>query len=363
MPSVNARLADTSVDHAIDLRRYTNGVLRRIIAVLNRADASLMAALSEALMQVEPSQFTVERLEALLLSVRAVNGRAYAAVEAELAPELRALAGVEAAHQAGALRRTVPAAVQLAFPLAGISAEQAYAAAMARPFQGRLLRDWARNLEADRLAKIRNAVRAGYVEGRTASEIVRTIKGSAALKYADGLLDKPRRDLMTVVQTAISHTAQVARAEFYRANADLVKAVQWVATLDNRTTPECAARDGHTYSADAHEPLDGGPPWLGGPGALHFNCRSVDVPILKSWRELGLPADEAPAGTRASMDGQVPAEMTYPEWFARQPAERQDEIVGPTRGALYRAGEVSFDKFTDDKGRWLTLDELKRRGG
>lgn len=356
MPSANARLQDRAIDRAIDLRRYQVGVLRRIIATLNRSDATLSAALAEALMRMERDSFTVERLEALLISVRAVNREAYAAVDAQLQREVRALVEVEAEHQAAVLRATLPATV----PVTAISVEQAYAAAMARPFQGRLLRDWAAALDETRMQAIRNAVRAGIVEGRTTPEIVRAIRGTKAANYADGLLDRSRREVTTVVQTALSHTAQRTRAEFYRANADLVQAVQWVATLDARTTPECAARDGLLYDAETHAPLGHGVPWLGGPGALHFNCRSVDVPVLRGWKELGLPGDPA---TRASMDGQVPAEMTYAEWFGKQSAARQDEIVGPVRGELFREGKVTFDRFTDDKGRWLTLEQLRARGG
>lgn len=355
MASVNVLLQDRAVDHAIDLRRYANHVLRRIIATLNRSDAALAAALAEALMRMERDSFTVERLEVLLASVRTINAQAYAAVDAQLQRDVREIAGAEAEHQAVALRAIVPASV----PVTAVGIDQVYAAALARPFQGRLLRDWAAALEAGRLQGIRNAVRQGIVEGRTTPEIVRQIRGTKANAYADGLLERPRRELTTVVNTAISHTAQRARAEFYKANADIVQAVQWVSTLDDRTTPECAIRDGLLYTAETHAPIDHSIPWLGGPGALHFNCRSVDVAVIKSWKDLGLPGD---AATRASMDGQVPADLTYAEWFARQSAARQDEIVGPTRGELFRAGKVSFEKFTDDKGRWLTIEQLKARG-
>jgi hypothetical protein len=33
--------------------------------------------------------------------------------------------------------------------------------------------------------------------------------------------------------------------------------------------------------------------------------------VLKTWRELGIDADEVPQTTRASMDGQVPAKQTF----------------------------------------------------
>ena len=361
MPAVNELLQDKAVDRAIDLHHYERGIVLRLIAVLNRTDARLTAQLSEALLQLDRDSFTVERLDALLQSVRMLNGQAYAAVFAELGPELRTLAEVEGEYQAGLFRKTLPAAVQLQFPVAGVSLDQVYAAVVSRPFQGRLLAGWADNVEASRLTLIRNAVRQGFVEGQTTAEIIGKVRGTRALNYADGLLDRSRRELATVLQTALSHTAQTARGAFYDANADVIKALKWTSTLDSLTSPMCRVRDGLLYDPATHKPLGHKIPWLGGPGRLHFNCRSVSTPVTKSWRELGIPIDDLPAGSRASMDGQVPADLTYADWLKRQSAERQDEVLGPVRAKRFRAGEP-MDKFYDDKGRWLTLTQLAKRG-
>jgi hypothetical protein len=166
-----------------------------------------------------------------------------------------------------------------------------------------------------------------------------------------------------VVQTALSHTAQTARQESYKANADLVKAVRWLSTLDAHTTSICRVRDGLQYTADTHKPIDSSIPWGDGPGKIHFCCRSVSVPVLKSWRELGIPIDDMPAGTRASMNGQVPADITYNQWFTKQPASRQREILGARRFELYQDGKVSVDQFYSDKGVYLSLPELLAKYG
>ena len=356
-------LQDRAIDHAHDLHRFSVGVVQRMIAVLNRSDAHLSAQLIEALMQLDRQSFTVARLESLLDSVRRVNAQAYSAVMDALRPEIKGLAGVEATGQVAGFKAALPSVVQIQFPISGISAEQVYAAALSRPFQGRLLKDWGANLEASRMTLIRNAVRAGYVEGQTTAEIIQKIRGTRALKYADGLLSRPRHEVAAVVQTALSHTAQTARQVMTDANADLVKATQWVSTLDTKTTPMCRIRDGLTYTPETHKPIGHSIPWGDGPGRLHFNCRSVSVPVLKSWRELGIPVDDMTPGTRASMDGQVPADLTYKDWFAKQSAARQEDILGPARYKLLQAGKVSFDQFYNDKGRWLTLAELAARSG
>lgn len=359
--TVNVVLQDKAVNRAIDLHRYQRGIVLRLIAILNRTDARLSAQLTEALMQLERDSFTVERLDALLGSVRALNAQAYAEVFRELEPEMRTLAEVESGYQAGLFKGTLPAAVQLQYPVAGVSLDQVYAAVVSRPFQGRLLAGWAANVEASRMTLIRNTVRQGFVEGQTTAQIIGKVRGSRALNYADGLLDRSRRELATIVQTALSHTAQTARQAFYDANANVIKALRWVSTLDNRTSSMCMVRDGLLYDPETHKPLDSSIPWLGGPGCLHFNCRSVSTPVAKSWKELGIDMADMPAGTRASMDGQVPADLTYGDWLKRQSAARQDEILGPVRAKLLRGG-AKMESFYDDKGRWLSLPQLLAKG-
>ena len=44
------------------------------------------------------------------------------------------------------------------------------------------------------------------------------------------------------------------------------------------------------------------------------------------------------------MDGALPADLTYGQWLQKQSAARQDEVVGPTRGALMREGKLPFDE-------------------
>jgi SPP1 gp7 family putative phage head morphogenesis protein len=362
MATANEKLIDDALDHAIDLQRYSNGVIRRVIATLNKTDASLVAQLAEAMLQMSPDSFTVERLERLLADVREINAEAYAAAFPELEQAMQDLSKVEAASEAGMLRQVVPLPVQVKFPIAGIAWEQVYAAALARPFQGRLLSGWAKSVEAGRMALIRNAIRQGFVEGRTTADIIKTIRGTKANRYEDGILNRSRRELATIVQTALSHTSAVARQQTMEVNADLVKGLRWVSTLDSRTSEICRIRDGKLYTATKQpKPIGHSIPWGTGPGQIHFNCRSTSVMVLKSWQELGFDLPELSTGTRASMDGQVPEDLTYGQWFARQSAERQDEIVGVTRGKLFRDGKITFEKFYDDKGKWLDIKDLERR--
>lgn len=361
MPSANERLADAAVSHAIDLTRFSNGAVRRMIALLNRADSDLFSQLLAALERAPQSAAQIERIDSLLASVRDINARAYEALRSGLEAELRDLAAYEADYQLQLFQSVIPAPVQVKFAVAAVSPEQVYAGALSRPMQGRLMKEWAASIEADKMLRIRDALRIGFVEGETIDQMVRRIRGTRARGYSDGLIELDRRHAEAVVRTATSHVAGFTRDRFLDANADLIASVSWTSTLDGRTTSECRIRDGLRYTTTDHKPVGHKVPWKSGPGRNHWACRSTSTPNLRSWRELGIDMDELPASTRASMDGQIPEDQTYGQWLKKQSAARQDEILGPTRGKLMRAGKLSMDRFHDDKGKFLTLDQLRAR--
>ncbi len=365
MPTANEVLRDEVIAHQVDLSRYSQHVIRRMVGLLNRTDSALLAEILAALDRLDADSFTVERLELVLASVRQVNAAAYQAIERELTDELRKFAEVEADAQVAMLARAVPEPVAAAVAFTRVDPEQVYAAAMARPFQGRLLREWFTELRDDRVQKrIRDVISIGYTSGETVDQMVRKIKGTRANNYADGILNVDRRHLQMVVRTAVQHVASTVKERTMAENSDIVKAQQWLSTLDLSTTEMCRIRDRLLYENDPkHKPIGHSIPWLSGPGKLHWGCRSTSTAVLKSLAEitgLDIPPDDRQR-TRASMDGQVPADTTYGDWLQRQSAERQDEVVGPTRGKLMRAGKLPFDKFYSERGDYLTLDELRER--
>ncbi|WLG43243.1 hypothetical protein [Pseudomonas sp. FP1740] len=361
MPTVNQILEDEQIAHAVSLEKYKVGVVRRIIALLNRSDADLSAALAAALERLPAESFTVERLELLLDQVRLINSQAYASVAQALQDDLKDLAGYEVNWQQALFEKAIPEPVLVRFPIASVSAEQAYAAAMSRPFQGRLLRNWGEEIAADRMVKVRNAIRTGYLEGKTTDQIIRSIRGSRATGYADGFLERPRKDLAAVVRTAVSHTAATARQEFNSANEEILKAERWVSTLDNKTSPMCRIRDQLQYTVNTHKPIGHKVPWLQGPGKIHWCCRSTSSAVTKSWKELGMNINEMTPAQRASMDGQVPANTTYSEWLNRQSDARKIEVLGPARYQLLKDGKLDLEDFYTPTGEWMTLDQMRAR--
>ncbi len=358
MNKVNNRLRDEAIAHSLFVSRYGTGAARRMVKILNDSDAELSARLLVALEDLPRESFTVARLESLLDSVRKVNSIAVQGAFGTLADELLALSSHEVGYQYDLFSNLLPGPVLRRYPLAAITPDVVYATAMSRPFQGRLLKEWADNLEADRLARVMNAVRTGYMAGDSTEQIARKVRGTAAANRQDGALQMSRANAMSITKTAVNHLAAIARDSFAEANSDILDCKQWLSTLDNKTTPICIIRDRKKYTLEG-KPVGHKIPYLQGPGRIHFCCRSTETLVTKSWRELGIGSDEMSPGTRASMDGQVPEDTTYLEWLARQSPVRQDQVLGTERGRLFRAGKLQLGDMFTDKGEWLTLGQLK----
>ena len=94
----------------------------------------------------------------------------------------------------------------------------------------------------------------------------------------------------------------------------------------------------------------------------HPNCRCTAVPVLKSWDEIiGRKVDPSkiPVGTRASMDGQVPADLTFNQWLKQQPLDGIADVLGSKKAArLFKAGELKLDQFSTATGKPLSLKQV-----
>lgn len=121
-------------------------------------------------------------------------------------------------------------------------------------------------------------------------------------------------------------------------------------------------------------------------GIVSHNCRSATVPVTKSWEELGFgpdlpetlppgvrlrpfvrdtrPVARIPKAERVGRIGQVRAEVHYSEWLAAQPPNFQDTVLGPKRGAIFRANPgMDLAKLMRTTYEPLTLAELAKVDG
>lgn len=355
--TVNGRLLDRSIRHAMALHRYGNHLTHEVVGFLNsEVFPDLLGRLQSRLERIRLRGFdsgvlTTKRYAALLDDVAAIVDDGSATLRTKLVDAARELAKVEAGWQHNAIAATLPEAV---LPRIGSGPDMRMVGtflAQDLPHLGGPVRVVLNRIDADTVGRIRKAVGIGLAQGETTDDIVRRVRGTKANRYEDGALQTTRRHAETLTRTLVNHTSSQAREETFRSMPAVVKRVQWVSTLDTRTSDTCKALDGQTW------PVGEGPR----PPA-HPNCRSTVVPVVASLREiLGKTPKDVPEGTRASMNGQVSDRLTYGDWLAQQPREIQVEALGAARARLFAAGKIDVQDLTTDAGRRLTLEELQQR--
>lgn len=337
MSTANEKLLDASIRHAVFLERFKGSEAKRLGALYRQLEGDLIAQLARRDPTGVQGRYRRMRMHILLEDVKEILKAFGAKLQAETLEMLEELGDIEADFAVRAIITSIPIAVEVVRP----TAAQVRAAMIARPFDGSLLKEYYSGLEAVAQTRFRAAIRMGVLQGETIDQIAVRLRNAGA---------RSRRGAELVARTAVSHVSAVARQMTYAENDDIVKALRWVSTLDSRTSAVCRARDGKTYPLGSESLIP-----------AHWGCRSSFSPILKSWREMGIDLDDAPEGTRASMDGQVPASTTYSDWLKTRPAAEQDEILGKAKGALFRKGGLTLDKFVARDGSELNLKQLRAR--
>lgn len=354
MPTVNDQFLEATINHMIGLERYKAQQVRQIMTLLNATEEDLRNQMIQRLNRIidaggfDAGPATTRRLRELMKEIGAIREEGYLATGDLLRKQLTDLAAYEALWTTTTIANLLPVELSLAMP----TAEQLHAAVFSKPFNGHLFEDWVTGMLPADLDRIERTISMGVVEGKPIDQMVREIVGTRAAGYKDGILEMSRRGAEAVVRTAVNHTVSAAHDETYKANSDIITGVRWLSTLDGRTTLVCIKRDGEIY------PLGSGPR----PPA-HWNCRSTTVPCIDGIKIVATRPSYAGFGRKKAKEliGQEPGNITYEQWFAKQSVQFQDELLGPTRGKLYRDGGLKLDKFTDASGKTYTLDQLRRR--
>ena len=337
-------------DQLLDLLTIRQLLLERIIAgenvAMNKQLDAVAQDIAKALKGKELTEYQGKRLDkaiAELASLVRVN-----------APNLAGIAASEASFMNGAFASV---GIDTVIPAASVVTEIAKSAVI----QGGTMGEWFAQLTETARFNISRAVKNGVTLGLTNAQIAKSIMGKG--DKGGEPIAKARRDAMAITRTATQTVANDVRMASYMENADIIKAVQWVSTLDSRTSDICIARSGKTWSFPDFKPIDHKIPWNNGPPA-HWACRSTSVPVTRSMAEItGKAADQIAPRTRASMDGQVAQDLTFDQFLKNKPPAFADEMLGKGRADLWRSGKITLNQLLDQRGNPLTLAQLQSRYG
>lgn len=349
MANAATRTADRLAEHQINLLRVAAGKARSVFALLGKLEKSLVALLGGK----ELTSAGKARINKILASSRAESAAAYADIRALHRKQLRDLVGTEVKIVNTLVNDAAGFAVfDAVLPTSALDALVSDTLVMGAPSG-----EWWARQAGDTAFRFGAEVRQGVAAGETNAQIVTRVAGGRDKK---GVMEVSRRNAEALVRTSVLQASNDARLEVYKRNADVIAGVQQVSTLDDRTTDVCIAYDGAYWDLDGEPVDDKGLPFNGGP-PRHWNCRSILVPVTKSWEEMGVDAKELPEGKRAMLDGQTAGDTTFGDWLKRRSKTEQDRILGAGKAELWRNGKISLTDLLDQRGRPLTLEQLERK--
>ena len=335
-----ASLNDQLLMHHISTIKHGAGLGQSVIPYLNEMKATIRKKVAG----FDAEKRTAKRLETMLNTLANTLNKPAGAWLDELERSLKEFAKYEAAYQTDTIGGWV--GVNFTEPTIG----KAWAAAQFQPLAlstspidfGKMMDDWG----VDEVNRLVMGCKQGFVEGLTTRQIIKNVVGDG------GLADISLRNAKSIAHTAVMHIATEARFATYQENDDVVIGYEWVSTLDSRTSPICRARDSQVFLfTDKFQPK---PP-------AHINCRSSTSPKLSPEFDI---FDEGATRASKGADGgkQVSADLSYYSWLKQQPAAYQDEILGKTKGLVFRNAGLDAEEFrkitVDDLGRALTLKEM-----
>ena len=212
--------------------------------------------------------------------------------------------------------------------------------------EGATVNAWNRGLNINQKARLEREIRLGVSLGET-NELL-------AARVARAL-GKSKRDAASIAVTAAGAIVSAVRQKFFEANADVIKAYKYQATLDTRTSALCRAYDGLMWDTN-YEPIGHSYPFRQPRINTHFNCRSTIIPVIKGADEL----KNVPPATRSSMNGYVPQDINFNDWLKTQSPEVIEKTLGKGRAELFLQGKITMRDLITQQGRELNLTQLKK---
>ncbi|MDO5554764.1 MAG: minor capsid protein [Planctomycetia bacterium] len=229
-----------------------------------------------------------------------------------------------------------------------------------QPFAGQSISQWFDQYKFNDIRRITNAITQAYSEKLTVADIIKRIRGTKANNYTDGILQTSRTSATMLARTMINGVANEARLETMMANSDVIDGLQFLATLDGRTSFVCASLDGKIWKGEEMKNAKRPP--------LHPNCRSTLIPYIEIRDENGKLLEEQATRPAAARDFEEDAKKAYNQ-AAREKGQskRWEDLSAATRKRYYYQAIKDYESetgkpaYTQAKGSTTFKDYFEKQ--
>jgi len=324
-------LIDTYLRHQINIGRFSNYEVRKLLDILDQANIQ-----AKDILAITNGIDTKRKFELVSAAIKELSELLNEKLYGTLENDFKELSAVETGFVQKTLK-TIGVKLELDLP----APEKLWAAASFTGYADthKTFKKYLDELSEDFYKTWSSNCRAGYLNGLTVQQINKQILGSLN-DLEQGEMKKIRKSLTMNTRTMIAEMSTMARNETYRQNESLFSGYRYIGVLDDRQCLICGSLDQVVYKTLNEMPHL----------PQHRNCRCVATPEVRGLE--GFDDDDE----RAAQGGPVSAKMSYTDWFEKQDADTQKDILGASRYEMYKNG-TEITAFVSD-GRMLTLKEL-----
>ena len=377
--------------NALDLNRFSNSVAKKLVLSYNRIILDAVSKLDEIERSGKANQpsYRANKLRALLAQVKKSLDTWSEISSNSVIGDLEGIARLQSDFVVGQLKKALPAGVANSVRSVEISKAFAESVVKSNPLnlnaalltqdieaiakgtqkkfaltskQGsqivlpnnKSLRQNFRGLASNQANRFGNVIRDGLLTGETTSEMTRRLAGTLnfnepssweklslaqTIKKGGASTRMANSQVSSLVRTTVNQVANEASQSVYKANKDITEKYKWVATLDERTSPQCRLLDGQEFEYGKGPT----PPY-------HFNCRCTTVAVI-DYEKQGITPPNLKIGKRAAQGGSVERGTDAADWLKKQSTSVKAKALGGKKKAEY------FDYLTTRKKNKLTPKE------
>lgn len=365
------------VEHGFLLQRVNASLRKEALSIL---DSLAEEMVSSAAQYAKLDKATGARFLALEKETNNVIQKAYGTLSKRHQGNLFELAKVEEAHA----RKLVNSGIGVDVFDKRINPKILEALAGGKIIDGSSAADWWQGQANNLKRRFSAEMSKGILLGESIGTLSKRIVGEDFKSKKGGIIKLSKTQAEMLVRTSVNAVSNEAALATFR-ELGTVKGIQWVSTLDTRTTVICVALDGKQWRIEDLAPVGHDKAYPG--GNAHFGCRSARIAVTFSWEELsgkkipaidnktlqarideklkarGMKPDQieaALANARASMDGQVSKKLDFEGWAESKGNDFVESVIGPGKFQLWNEGKMTMSDLTDQFNRPLTVAELKK---
>jgi hypothetical protein len=385
MANWQEQLQDIYIARAFDLEKVKNASAKQISRTLDDLIREIVREVESAdIMGVKRTAYQQERMNKLFNMADKTIKSQFKLIAGSVTGELLTLAEIESMFAAKAINSVL----QVNIVDYALSREVLESLSKDTLIQGAPSSQWWSKQASSLQDEFKRVMRVSVARGETLGQMTARIKGTQditklgvkgkvpgvtdemlrAALGEPGLAKKANRNAKALVKSSYQAVMADARMEVYKNNDDVIKGVEFFATLDNRTTLICRAYDGSKYDNNGNPIMGTRLPFKSPPSNTHWGCRSILVPIMRGLDEiLGIPGiPPIPPSTRSAfsetgMRGQVSGTTNFDGFMKSLSREEGSKVIGKKRYDLWNSGKLSLQDMLNSDGNVMSLKALQEK--